>query len=698
MAEVIGYLKEDATSGEERVLKALSHALPPDFQVYVECPLHHRGMERMPDFIVLTTFGVVVLEVKDWVEVLEADKFYAKIRSRQGTVYRKKSPVRQARRFAEILAGKLQDTPELMDRKRRLKIPWGYAVVFPNLKSAPITQLRRPWGETYVLGMGDLQPHVVTRCLKATLPFDYDLRRTDLKCIRGVVNPSVSVTIEVSEEKTRTVTLDEVQETIVAERPRAAVRPEKPRLPDVAARQAPLMSRPAPAEEPQPGEDAGATPPDVEMMVHNYSIRLVRGVAGSGKTLVLMQRARYLAAQHPKWKICVITYNKRLTDILQANLKGISCVKVTNFDKLCAVLLRQSRPWRSPQDPPGWIRNHADQWPMVAELGVRFISDEIKWIKEVGLKTRADYLEIERRGRGQERKLRRSGRRRQQIYDVLKAYNAWLAEQDTYDWADVPHLVLKGLDSGAIQPERYDAILIDEAQDFAPSWIKVVKRLFKLDGGLVFMADDPSQSIYRYYSWREKGIPVVGRTRWLRIPYRNTREIYQAAYEVIHEDEILKQSLRDQLGMAVEPDLSSEYLRSGPRPQLREFGAAEDEFAFIKSEIEWLLQQGCDAREIAVLHRRRRGVGKLQRALRGTGVTVSTFHGPKGLEFEVAFLSQMQYTFPQGMERSERALSEERRLVYMAMTRARERLYVSYEDRLPAAMSGACDHLERVLA
>jgi hypothetical protein len=44
----------------------------------------------------------------------------------------------------------------------------------------------------------------------------------------------------------------------------------------------------------------------------------------------------------------------------------------------------------------------------------------------------------------------------------------------------------------------------------------------------LFLADDPMQSIYRYYSWREKGVPVAGRTRWLRIPYRNTREIYQA--------------------------------------------------------------------------------------------------------------------------------------------------------------------------
>lgn len=163
VAQIIGYLKVDATYGERRVLDVLSHALPKDFVVYVECPLYHKGMERMPDFIVLTNYGVVVLEVKDWVQVLKADKYYVEIRSRQGTVRRKKNPVRQARRFAEILAGKLQDIPELKDRRRRLKVPWGYAVVLPNLSAAPISQLRGPWGENYVLGMRDLQSHVVSK-------------------------------------------------------------------------------------------------------------------------------------------------------------------------------------------------------------------------------------------------------------------------------------------------------------------------------------------------------------------------------------------------------------------------------------------------------------------------------------------------------------------------------------------------------
>jgi superfamily I DNA/RNA helicase len=67
------------------------------------------------------------------------------------------------------------------------------------------------------------------------------------------------------------------------------------------------------------------------------------------------------------------------------------------------------------------------------------------------------------------------------------------------------------------------------------------------------------------------------------------------------------------------------------------------------------------------------------------------------LEFEVVFLSQLQHTFPDGIDCSPQSLSEERRLVYMSMTRARERLYLNYEGHWPAAMDGVCQYADRAL-
>ena len=100
------------------------------------------------------------------------------------------------------------------------------------------------------------------------------------------------------------------------------------------------------------------------------------------------------------------------------------------------------------------------------------------------------------------------------------------------------------------------------------------------------------------------------------------------------------------------------------------------------------MQKGYDAKQMVILHRHKSGMRKLRKRLRGLEVEVATFHALKGLEFEVVFLSQMQYAFPQESEGDAQAVSEACRLVYMAMTRARERLYLNYEKEWPRQLEG----------
>lgn len=149
--------------------------------------------------------------------------------------------------------------------------------------------------------------------------------------------------------------------------------------------------------------------------------------------------------------------------------------------------------------------------------------------------------------------------------------------------------------------------------------------------------------------------------------------------------------------MTLEPDLTSEYLTSGPQPQIRRFDSEKDEFNFIAGEIRWLLRNGVDAMQIAVLHRRRPGTRKLRSHLRGLGVDAATFHSLTGLEFDTVFITQAQYAFPESILDSEHTLSEERRLFHMSMTRARERLYLSYENRWPEPLAPVRKHAEQIL-
>jgi hypothetical protein len=685
MAQVYGFLRTDhATHGEKIVFKRLKENLPKEFSVYVECPLPGKRMHRFPDFIVLTNYGVIILEVKDWIYIERADRFGAQIRMRNNQPRKVGNPVSQAREIALLLAKELNNIKDSFHHKEQMDIPWGYAVVLPNLPTSTITQLRAAWGEEFVLNSDDLDPALILTRLKVTLPKDKvrDLKKYELDFVRATINPTVLI----EPEGKPAVILDNEQEGIVSEPVReepALLKAEKPKV-----KQRALFVE----MEPPTGEEGEALSPLEEKISQNTSIRLVRGVSGSGKTLVLAQRARYLAAQFPEWKILVLTYNRQLSQHFEAIFKGFPNIKPMTFHKLCKIILLKNNLWKEPTNPNEWLSNNRADYSILHQLGPRFVEEEIQWIKETDIPNREAYLTIERRGRGSDRRL--SSNMREQIYDVLLQYQAFLDEQDLLDWANIPHLVLDGLKSGEISSPEYDAVLIDESQDFAPIWIKLVTRLLIPDHGVFFLADDPAQSIYRFYSWKEKGVHVVGRTRWLKVPYRNTFEIYQAAYQLIATDPGLQKSLEEE-GLLVIPELNEESMRHGTKPLIRRYQNFDQEIDHIRSQIDLLLREGVDSRQIAVLHRKRSGLEQIETSLKGCDVNINTFHAFKGLEFAVVFLTQLQET--RVFKSSEKIASAERRLVYMAMTRAREKLYMGYSGRLPekySAMKGYADFVQ----
>ena len=176
MPEVIGFLREDkATFGEKEVLKRLEAGLPSDFYVYVECPICTEKIQRFPDFIVVSNFGVVVLEVKDWLQVIEFDKYNVKVFQKGGKQRIEKNPTISVREIAIALNDQLKAIPELLDQKRqKSNVPWGYAVIFPHLPTSIISQMRSLWGASSVLNLSDLEPYLVTQRLKATVPVEFD--------------------------------------------------------------------------------------------------------------------------------------------------------------------------------------------------------------------------------------------------------------------------------------------------------------------------------------------------------------------------------------------------------------------------------------------------------------------------------------------------------------------------------------------
>jgi hypothetical protein len=665
MAEVVGFLREDATHGEKATLQLLSRNLPKDFTVYVESPIHGKRDIRYPDFVVVTNYGVIVLEVKDWVTVLNANPGGATIRDRKGNQRFEHNPVTKAREFAMTLSGELNR--KVHTNGPGEAIPWSYAAVLANLPYSVITQLRTPWGEEFVFGEDDLiVPDILLKRLKMTFPAERmrPLLKAELDLIRATIYPVVEIEIP----GRPAFVLDEQQEKIVAEpvrsEPPASTGPKKD---EETAHQdslfASLVSEPEAEELPETGTK----------IARNTAIRLVRGFAGSGKSLVLIQRAKFLAAGYPDWKIGVFTYNKQLQEGLKTAFVGTT-IKPQTFHSVCLSMLPQQG---EPASMETWLDGNKFDYDIIRTLSVAALKMEIDWIRDMGIASRDQYLKIERRGIG--RDLRLNADARNQVYDVFEAYQAYLVENKWWDFNNLPLMVEQEIAAGRISPPVYDAILIDEAQDWAPNWIRIANRMINPEHGLVFLADDPSQSIYRSFSWKEKGIPVAGRTRWLRVPYRNTQEIYSAAYGMIAGHEEIQKSLADE-GELVSPDLSSSSMRHGPRPLVQKCGSVDKELEFLKNKIFSLRQDGYREDQIAILVRYHHNLKPIREAMKGLDVRVQPIHGFKGLEVEVAFIPHLQRTF---QHEEEEYVTAERRILYMAMSRAREKLYMTYFGKLP---------------
>jgi superfamily I DNA/RNA helicase len=388
----------------------------------------------------------------------------------------------------------------------------------------------------------------------------------------------------------------------------------------------------------------------------------------------------------------VLTFNKDLAHNLQQKL-NTPAVEVVNFHRKCTEIIGPK--WKSPTQVEHWLEKNAAREIADAGLTVDFVAKEIGWRKDVGLLDNNAYLTANRRGRGTSLPVSKRTvintifTRYQQIQRAsFQANRSMLGA----DWEDVPHFAAGEL-STADHPMKaaYDVIMLDEAQDFAPSWMTVIKLMLKPEGTL-FICDDPTQSIFRYFSWAEKGINVVGRTRVLRIPFRNTRSIAYAAHALIEADPNLSNA-ED----IIRPNVDSADVPDGVAPALLKCRDLTEEVRLTEAQIRQHLSMGVPAGEIAVLIHNKRLIRHWAH-LRNQGCYVETFDKMKGLEFRVVFVPHLQTVFEAGsMPTDTEFISTVRRRIFTAMTRAREWLYLSYQGQCPAALDPLTPYVQASL-
>ena len=277
-----------------------------------------------------------------------------------------------------------------------------------------------PWGEEFVWGEDDLiVPDLLQNRLKMLFPAERmrSLTKQELDQIRAIIYPVVEIEVTGREP----FVLDQQQEKIVAEPVRVeAVEPsQKARRAEQAKRQEKMFEVLEP-EERQEDE----LPVQGERISRTVAIRLVRGFSGSGKTLVLMQRAKFLAAQYPDWDILVLTFNKPLQEQLESAFKGTS-IKPRTFHSICQSMLHKQG---DPFDMKEWLDWNKFDYPIIRTMGIDNIMREINWLRDMGLTDQEAYLQTVRHGIGKD--IRLTAEQRGEVFEVLLSYRTYLQEKN----------------------------------------------------------------------------------------------------------------------------------------------------------------------------------------------------------------------------------------------------------------------------
>lgn len=440
---------------------------------------------------------------------------------------------------------------------------------------------------------------------------------------------------------------------------------------------------------------------EARAVVDDFNLRLINGVAGSGKSLIVVYRAHLLHQLFPEKRILGLTLNKPLIHDLEARYcqlsKSQNGVIWQNFHQWCRGL--------KPSTEPRWqVISIAARQRLIAEIWQQHLSDtsisermfqeELDWFKDRLIFGREDYVNVDRARRG----FGLAPAMREKMYDAFVAYQKELKRRDQLDWGDLPRRIWRLYSDGTLTLPVYDVVLIDEAQFFAPLWFEIIKRIVKPGTGHLFLAADPTQGfLKRGHSWRASGLEVRGRTLRLEKSYRTTREILSAATLLYRtqlpndDEEIIAPNL---LGMP-----------SGALPFIVPVTSEQDEVTRVVNEVRALHQTGAALGDMLIIHAHWQGVDRLAARLRrefgteavidpkdapkGNQIRVVTLNAATGLESPIVFLCGVHQLYEE--EQSVRLSDDERaelirdntRKLYMAITRAGQRLVLTYVGELP---------------
>lgn len=450
----------------------------------------------------------------------------------------------------------------------------------------------------------------------------------------------------------------------------------------------------------------------------NGPVRVLGG-AGTGKTVVAMHRAKWLAnhLDEGDGKILFTTFTKNLAADIQQNLnkicsqESLAKIEVLNLDAwVMSFLKKQGYDYGllldSREEKKLWEQAYSEK-PASIDLGMAFFQEE--WARVVqpqSVSSVDEYKKASRIGRG----TRLNRQQRVEIWPVFERYRHLLASNYLKETDDAYRDARELIENKPELRPDLAAVIVDEAQDMGSQAFMLIRALVPPGPNDLFIVGDGHQRIYgkNKVVLGQCGIDIRGRSARLKINYRTTDETRKMAVSILEDVEV------DDLDGGQDTQKFYHSLMHGPTPDVRCFESMDQQAEAILAAVRTnnLVPEAC-----CVIARTRREVTELKAALESRqqlchvlegqsaatpddALNLATMHRVKGLEFDGVFLaSANQGLVPldfvvnsaaDAVTRRQRE-NEERALVYVSLTRARKLAFVFGYGRMSEWFSGFAD-------
>lgn len=430
----------------------------------------------------------------------------------------------------------------------------------------------------------------------------------------------------------------------------------------------------------------------------------VSGSAGTGKTIVALHRAVFLARTNPDSRVLLTTFSDILANSLKTKLRRLLSNEPRLAERLEVHSLETighrlfSFHFGAPK-----IASREDVLALLKtaaaeveghKFSITFLLTEWEQVVDAWqIESWEAYRDVKRLGR----KTRLPEQQRAVLWSIFEHVREQLAAKQLHTYSGL-FSKLAAVITESKKPPFHFAV-VDEAQDIGVAHLRFLAALGGDRPNSLFFAGDLGQRIFQQpFSWKALGVEIRGRARTLHVNYRTSHQIRMQA------DRLLGPEVTDADGNTEERG-NTVSVFNGPAPVIQVFDSQQEEIDAVNQWISNISKEGIAPHEMGVFVRSPAELDRAIAAIKNTEIpfrvldekvetasgqiSISTMHLAKGLEFravvvmacddEIIPLQQRIETVADDADLEE-IYNTERHLLYVACTRARDHLLVTSTD------------------